>query len=255
MVFKQILLFILFVSNYTLIKAQYTTLVDRNFSAGFVKTDLTALTIRNYSVQYEKVVNKQTSISLRIKLIPGFSLPLKNLIINTAGQDDPNIIRTIENLRLSHFAITPELRFYVSKKGYGRGIYFAPFYRYAGFKTNDLTIDYEDGTFTKKRIRLSGKLTTHTGGIMLGAQLYIGKKLCLDGWILGPHYGTGNGGFTGFAKKSLNKVEQDNLRQELNNLDFLHIKKTVTLNNNKASLNLAGAWAGLRAGICVGLRY
>ena len=228
---------------------------DENNNPNIFKLNVTALAFKNYSVQYERVVSRKTSFALGVKLMPSTSLPFKNLIINTVGNNDPDLIKTIESLRLSHFAITPEFRFYLSSKGYGRGVYLAPFYRYATFKTSRLPLTYENGFNTENTLNMSGSLTSHTGGLMLGAQWNLGSRFSLDWWIVGPHFGAGKGIFEGIADKPLTPYEQNYLRNELENLDFPLIEKTVNVTSQGATMALKGPWAGVRAGISIGIRY
>jgi hypothetical protein len=183
--------------------------------------------------------------------MPSTTLPFKNLFLDS---DDPDTKKTIENFELSNFAITPEIRFYLSKKGYGRGFYVAPFYRYASFKTNTLNFDYE-GVGTSGTISLSGKVNANTGGFMLGAQWHLGKHLSLDWWILGPHYGAGTGTFVGISSQPLTQAEQNDLRQQLEDIDIPLVKETVSVNANGASMKLDGPWGGIRGGILLGFRF
>ena len=223
--------------------------------ANSIKINLTALTLKNYAVQYERILNKTVSVAVSLRTMPTTSIPFKNLILESIGDDDPDSREVIEKLRLSNFAFTPEVRFYVGRKGYGRGFYFAPFYRYASFKTNNLIINYENSANVTSSLGLSGKLTSNTGGLMIGAQWALGKYLCLDWWILGSHYGTGTGTFAGVPDRPLSPSEQNDLRQELEDLDIPLTEKTVNVNANSASLKLDGPWGGVRGGICLGVRF
>jgi hypothetical protein len=155
---------------------------------------------------------------------------------------------------MNNFAITPEVRFYLSKKGYGHGFYLAPFYRFAKYKTSTLSFDYE-GASTSGTINLSGDLTTHTGGLLIGSQWTLGKHVCLDWWIFGPHYGSGSGEFTGTSSQPLTTDEQNDLRQKLEDLDIPLTDKTINVNANGASMKLDGPWAWIRTGLSLGVRF
>ena len=220
-----------------------------------VKLNLPALVLKNISLQYERVLTRKSAVALSIRVMPKSTIPFKNLIIDEVGDDDPDTKETIEKVRFSNFAITPEFRWYVGREGYGKGFYIAPFYRFAGFKSHDLTFYYEDDFFNQQSIALSGKLTSHTAGILFGAQWVFGKSIVLDWWILGPHYGVGNGNFSGVSSTPLSPSEQDDLRQELEDLDIPLTNKTVTVNANGANLKLDGPWGGVRAGISLGVRF
>lgn len=220
----------------------------------FLKLNLTALVLKNYSFQYERMLSHKVSFALAYRSMPKSSLPLKNSILD-ASNNNPDTREAIDALRLSSSVLTPEFRFYMSKKGKGRGFYIAPFYRYASFKADGMKFDYTNSSNTKSSILLSGKLTAHTGGFLLGAQWPLGKHLCLDLWFLGPHYGAGNGEFDGVTTTPLTPAEQDNLRQSLNDFDIPLTKKTVTVTANGATMKLDGPWGGIRSGISFGFRF
>ncbi|MBO9681252.1 MAG: DUF3575 domain-containing protein [Flavisolibacter sp.] len=227
---------------------------NKQEQVNLVKLNLTALALKNYSFQYERTLNRKVSVALGVRTMPSTTLPFKNAIVKQVGDDDADTKNTIENFKLSNFSLTPEVRIYLSKKGYGRGFYLAPFYRYASFKTSTLNFDYE-GAGTSGTISLSGKLTANTGGLMLGAQWPLSKRLSLDWWILGPHYGSGTGEFTGKTSHTMTAEEQNDLRNQLNDLDIPLTDKTVTVNANGATLKLDGPWGGIRSGILLGFKF
>lgn len=151
----------------------------------FIKVNLTAILLKNYSIQYERILSRKFSFALSYRMMPATTLPFQSSILKSIGNDDPETTKTIENFRLSNYAITPEVRFYVSKKGFGRGFYIAPFYRYASFKTSNVDIFYTDSSDAQNSIKLSGKLSGTSGGILFGVQRFFGKHIVLDTWILG----------------------------------------------------------------------
>lgn len=222
-------------------------------SKDYLKINLTALVFKNYSFQYERSVSRHVSLALGLRTMPSSSLPFKNSLID--ANNNPDTKQAIEALRLKNFAATPEIRFYLSAKGFGRGFYMAPFYRYASFTASNMKFDYTNSSNTQSSIFLGGKLTANTAGILFGSQRAIGKFLCLDIWIFGPHYGSGNGNFSGIASTALTSAEQDEIRRSLNDLDIPLTKKTVTVNSSGASLKLDGPWGGIRAGLSLGVRF
>lgn len=221
----------------------------------FMKINLTAIALKNYSIQYERVLNKSISIAVSFRTMPTTSIPFKNLILKTVDEGDADTKETIENFRINDFAFTPEVRFYLSRKGYGRGFYIAPFYRYANFKATNLTFNYTNILNQENSIALAGKLTSNTGGLLFGAQWSVGKHMCIDWWIFGPHYGAGKGTFTGVASKPLTQEEQNDLRQTLEDLDIPLTNKTVNVNANGATLTLDGPWGGVRGGLSLGVKF
>jgi len=219
-----------------------------------IKVNLTSLPFKQYALQYERVLNRKFSFALGVRVMPASTLPFKQAILDAVG-DDPDTRDVLNRFQMSNMAITPEFRFYLSKRGYGRGFYLAPFYRYASYKTSKLEFDYDDGAGGTETINMTGKLTTNTGGLLLGAQWPLGKRLVLDWWILGPHYGSGNGKFSGISSQTMTPAEQDDLRTQLEDIDIPLTNTKVVVTANSASLELDGPWAGIRAGFSLGIRF
>lgn len=221
-----------------------------DFKRNLLKVNLPGLVVKNYSLQYERVMGKATSLALSLRTMPTSSIPLKGFILDLAD-NDPDTKDVLDKLRLSNFAITPEFRWYVGKRGYGRGFYIAPFYRYARFKSNDVVVEYDN----TESITLKGEQSAHTGGLLFGAQWFLGKTICLDWWILGPHYGSGDGLFTGVTDHLLSPQEQSSLRDALEDIDIPLVKEQITVTANGANVKFTGPWAGLRAGLSLGIRF
>lgn len=164
--------------------------------------------------------------------------------------DDPETTRQLEELKTGNFAFTPEVRFYLGKEAM-RGFYVAPFARYSKF-TASMPFEF-DVMGTAQTMPLSGDLKTFTGGIQLGAQWKLGNKLYLDWWMLGPQYGSAKGLLDG--KRSLNAQEQQALRDELQDVEIPFADTKTTVDANGARMDISGPWAGLRAGLSLGVRF
>lgn len=91
------------------------------------KVNLTALVLNNYMGQYERVLGKRVSVAISYRTMPESSVPFKSFILNQIDDPEGDAEEILNNLKLSNYAITPEIRFYMGKKGYGRGFYIAPF--------------------------------------------------------------------------------------------------------------------------------
>jgi hypothetical protein len=219
----------------------------------FIKINITALALNNYSLQYERALTRKISFAVTLRIMPYSGVPLKSSLLKTVNGDD-NTKQTIEDFRLSNTAITPEFRFYLSRRGYGRGFYIAPFYRYAIFKTNDIDIFYNDSSGAQNTIKLSGKLTSNTGGLLFGIQYPLGRHIILDLQLLGPHFGAAKGEFNGRSATPLTNDEQSSIRNSLD-LGIPLINTTTSTTANGASLKLNGSWGGIRSGICLGVRF
>jgi len=220
-----------------------------------IKVNLPPLLLKSYSLQYERVLGKEISVAVQYRTMPTTGLPFKDNILKLVDDEDPDTKKIIEDFKMSNYAITPEVRIYLSRKGYGRGFYFAPFYRYASFTSNDLNVFYTDDNNEEQSIKMSGKLTSNTFGLGMGAQSALGKRFVLDWSFFGPHYGSGKGVFSGTTSQPLTPDEQDDLREQLDDIDIPLTDKTVDVNANGASLKLDGPWAGWRFTIALGFRF
>lgn len=221
----------------------------------FFKINLTGIPLKNYSFCFERAVSRKISVSVSFRTMPSGSIPFQKLILKKIDANDLETRETIETLRLSNFAFTPELKLYLSKRGYGRGFYISFFYRYAQFRASPLLFEVEDSPVSSRKINFSGKFSANTGGLLFGVQWPIGKSLCLDLWLLGPHYGAGNGLFSSSPSPALTSNEQVDLRTKLEDLDIPLTNKTISVSANSASLKLDGPWGGIRSGINLGFRF
>jgi hypothetical protein len=218
-----------------------------------VKTNLTAYAFRNVNVSYERAIKKWVSINVGFGTVPSGDVPFLKNFVNDGESDFSNI-----NVGLTNFTIEP--RFYLGK-GYGKGFYFAPYYRYSNFKADDFiyNFEYNDGAGNSTEIPLdvSGKATANSVGLMMGVQFFLGKKdnWILDLWIIGGHYGSGKGDFNGISRTALTQDQQNQLRTDLVDLGIPIVEYEITTTANGAKIKLDGPWAGLRSGLSFGYRF
>lgn len=221
-----------------------------------VKFNVTSLLLNNYMIQYERVLSKRFSVALSYRFMPEGNLPFKSNILNLIGDDnDETAENIVNNMLLKNMAITPEVRFYVGKRGYGRGFYIAPFYRYAKFDAKNVRLTYDMEFAGSGSLDLSGDLKSNTFGVMFGAQWPLGKYFAIDWWILGPHIGFGSGHFNGLSSQPLGVFEQNEIRRELEDLDIPFADKTVEVNSTGAKVTLDGMWGGVRGGLSLVFKF
>lgn len=192
-------------------------------------------------------------MAVSYRTMPSTSIPFKSLVLEAVG-DDQDTRDIIERTKLSNYAVTPEVRFYLGE-GYGKGFYIAPFYRHVKFTTNEVPVSYTSGVSGTQTVTLSGDLTANTGGLLFGAQWLLGKHFCLDWWILGAHYGSGTGNFSGVPGTALNASQQQEIRQDLEDIDIPLTDKTVNVTANSVAVKLDGPFGGVRGGISIGFRF
>ena len=155
-----------------------------------LKINITSLPISNYGFQFERVLSKKISFVLGYRTMPLGGVPFKDNIVSATG-GDADMQKTLNQLSIPNSAITPEIRWYPGKKGYGRGFYIAPFARLGKFHGEGVKIEFSKTGGGTDNISLSGDLSSTTFGLLLGAQWSLGKRLCLDWQIIGPHFGSG----------------------------------------------------------------
>ena len=211
-----------------------------------VKTNVTAYAFRNINLTYERVINQRFSVAVGFGTMTKGSVPFSNSFIKDTEYANVEV-------GLTNFTIEP--RIYLGK-GYGHGFYLAPYYRYSSFDADNvvLNLDYGLGAVP---LKISGKATGNSGGLMIGAQWFLGKSenWVLDLWIVGAHYGKGKGDFRGNSSRPLTAYEQQELKKELDGLNIPFVRYTTTTDANGASMNVDGPWAGLRSGLSFGYRF
>lgn len=94
----------------------------------------------------------------------------------------------VDDLKMNGLGITPEFRYYTSKKGNMEGLYLASFLRYQNYELTEL------GN--------KGRLNTYGGGLLVGKQWIYSKGFSLD-LFAGPSYSAGNTKITS-GKNSFN---------------------------------------------------
>ncbi len=218
------------------------------------RTNLTGILFRNYSLEYERVLNRRFSVGLGYRIMPGGPLPLAKSIggLVDGGNNSSDLRSAIEAFQISSNAITPSVRFYPTSKGYGRGFYLSAFYRNVNYKIDGLHYTYDNGT---KSVDLEGKLKTNTFGFTIGKQWTIGRYFVVDYTILGFMYGSANGTLIGNYTQSLSEQDQKTLQDALNGIEVPFVKAQAEVGANKATVNLDGPWAGFRTGISIGIRF
>jgi hypothetical protein len=222
-----------------------------------IKTNLSSYALNNYNITYERSFLKKLSFSVGFRYMPKSSLPsafkdeVEKLI------DNKNI--KISEFQLGNFAITPELRLYFGV-GKMKGFYIAPYARYASFDIQ-LPVTYDDQNGTNLTVPFTGKINSISGGVLLGVQTQIFKKLVLDIWIVGGHYGSSSGTITAVTPNlgpDKNAIAWKNLQASLDgfNVDGPFKFSGKVTSSTTAEIYETGPWAGVRAlGLSLGVRF
>ena len=175
----------------------------------------------NFSLQYERVLSKSISAAASFSYMPENTIPvyIADQFIKMANENsdegiDAETEDIIRNLLISSYTITPEVRFYLGKKGYGRGFYTALFYRYGHYEVSNVPMPYTNDLDEDITINTTGNITSHTGGFLLGYQWALGKHMCLDWQMFGPHFGVSSGDFLGLPSSPLSAQDQTDIEEE-----------------------------------------
>ncbi len=220
-----------------------------------IKTNLTGYIFRNYNLTYERSLTRWLSIAVSYGKIPEGEIPFSKQFL----EEEDAAEFGLDEVQFSSTQFTIEPRFYLGK-GYGRGFYFAPYYRQTTMQIDNLVynISFENDDAATP-VTLSGKMNGNGFGLMLGSQWTIGKKnnWIIDWWIAGAHYGTSDGNFDGISDRVLTPQEQAELQEALEGIDIsvANFETTITTNARGAKIALTGPWVGLRSGLSFGYRF
>lgn len=221
-----------------------------------IKTNLSGIALGNYHVTYERAVFKNMSLSVSYRYMPKRLVPLKSTLDKYITSEDV----FFGDFQMGNTAITPEFRFYFGL-GKMKGFYVAPYGRFAKF---DLSVPVKyvasslPGSPTKYAT-FSGTINSFSGGLMIGTQFQIFKKLVLDIWMLGAHYGNSTGQLDATnITPAMTSLEQQSLQATLNDLKEIGPFKFEgkVVNSTTAYAKSVGPWAGIRGlGINLGIRF
>lgn len=220
-----------------------------------IKINLTSLAFKNASIQFERVMSRNTSLALGVSFLPKTGLPFASTLSEKFG-DNADAQRAIETTKLSNFTITPEFRFYVGKKGAPNGFYIAPFARYQHMNFEQV-YSYTAGNGKMHYPVIGGKINNFGGGLLFGAQWKLSKNLNFDWWIAGPLYGSSSGNLVGLDDMSdLSAADRADLENDIESVDLPLTKLDATIGQNRIDVKLSGPYVGIRAfGFALGLRF
>lgn len=216
-------------------------------SKNMAKVNLSAFTFKGYGLQYERQISKRFTVALGYSTIPKGVIAYQSEIEDAIDDSSVNV----GDFKLGTSIFTPEVRFYVGKRGAFHGFYFAP---YARISTYNMAVPVEINSNPARTVLFDGKLNNFTGGLMLGSNFKLSKSLYLDWWILGASAGSGKGNL--IAATTLSSSEQADLKRELDELDVPFTDIQSVVNSNGATVKTTGTMFGVRGlGINLGIRF
>lgn len=243
-----------------------TELPEEPVGKNMIKFNILPLLGGKFAFEYERAITDRISAAAAISLRPEKKLPFQSTVQDLVDDEDLN--KLINSFKSSNFSITPEIRFYLSKRGLFRGFYMAPYLKYARYKASvpfdfDVAVE-ESGTEVYSRtetIPLEGTIKSFTGGFSLGFNFKLSRQLHLDWRLIGPGYGSGNGKVSGTM--ALNADEQQALREsmedlkvDMSDLPLGGIKMEYDIRDNGTDIHIKRSpWAAIRTGLSIGYRF
>lgn len=230
-----------------------------------VKFNLLTLIGGKFAFEYERPLTNRISVGATLNFRPKKGIPFGSTVKNVVDDEDLNDL--IDNFKSSNFSITPEARFYVSKRAPFRGFYIAPYVKYASYGASlpyDFEVDVENGgtdIYSRtETIPLKGSIQGFTAGVSFGTHFKLARNIYLDWRIIGPGYGSSKGNISG--QMALDADEQAALRESMDDLKSdmsdlpLGIKIDYDVNANGAEVKvLRSPWAGIRSGLSIGYKF
>lgn len=221
-----------------------------------LKANLLGTPLRNYGFYAERVLGKRVSFVIGVNKMPTGKIPYLDLFIDN---------ERITDLEVSSFAIMPEIRFYLSKSGYGKGFYIAPYYKYEQFNADNYSVEFSDENSITQTVTLNGNLNTQGAGAIIGVQWLLGKRknITIDWGIVGAHYGINRGDFDGKSSYSLSEKDQKEVKRvieeefsDISISDIFSVKiESVDIDANSAKAKISSPWAFIRSNLSVGIRF
>ncbi|QCR24843.1 DUF3575 domain-containing protein [Pontibacter sp. SGAir0037] len=225
-----------------------------------MKINLSSLALGNYSFSYERSLTPKISFVAGYRFMPEQSagdMWISKEISKRFLDEDDELRSDLDKIQLSNNAVTGEFRFYTGKKPGARGFYVSVYGRYTTIKTNYI-YDYETQN-TSYQLPLQADMKGFGGGLMIGSQWLIAKRVTFDWYIIGAHYGKLKGDLAAVRDLSpLSASQKAELEQDIEDIlvigDKQYIDATVTDQGVTGKLN--GPLAGIRGlGFNIGIAF
>jgi len=243
----------------TTASASYTAKLKmdkKNYPKNNIKMNIPGMILfNNYHFSYERMLTRKISVTGSFRLMPTKSVTSTTLgkkvaekFINASDYND---------VTASNKAYTLECRFYGGKHPGARGFYFALYGRYTDF---DIYYPYDFYSETNQHYLIPLNSTIHGigGGIGMGAQWLIAKRITLDWNISGVHFGSLNGNAAGKTDlSSLSEKDKQKLEEDINSLIDIAGKKYIssTVTNEGVQATIKGPFIGIKTGISIGIAF
>jgi hypothetical protein len=214
-----------------------------------IKVNLSSLVLRNYHIQYERKIVSKLTVNVGFRTMPKGKLPWQDQLVKYAGLDNESI--ELGRFQIGNTAFTLEPRIYLSKKAM-KGFYIGPYARWASFDLAlPFQVKYNDPAPKSDPVDFTGKVKSFSGGLKIGTQFSIGKRIALDICWIGGHFGSSKGDLN-FAGDLSNSNKRTAVENTLRDFDPSPFKIKYTVTNAGAQIQSDGPWAGF-SGLAVSL--
>ena len=209
------------------------------------------MALKNYNFSYER------SLSRKVTFVAGYRyMPLSTIgdisLIKTVAEkylaDNDGLRNDLSNISTGNKTYTGEFRFYGGKHPGARGFYLSLYGRYTNMQVN-YNYSYTTASNQKYMVPLQSSLKGYGGGVMLGSKFLIAKRVTVDWYIIGGHYGKISGDGQGITNLStLSSTDKSKLKSQLES-DFTVQNQslvTATVDNAGVKAKVDGPFIGLR---------
>jgi hypothetical protein len=234
---------------------------NQPYYQNIVKTNLSTIALGNYGITYERLIARKISASLGYRFMPKTFLtktPLTEKVMDFFKEGDGEITQQLDKLQMSGNAITAEIRFYTGRRPGAKGFYAGVYGRYSSFKY-DYPYDFERPDGALVLVPMKGKSSGIGGGVILGGQFNVHKRVIVDLFIIGGHYGSMSGKVDAPTDLSmLDEQERADLKSEVESLIEIGGKKNITadVRNDGLYADVKLPFLGVRGlGLTVGFAF
>lgn len=160
------------------------------FRKNIIKVNLSSFVLYNNSLSYERSLSRKITFVAGYRYMPettATSAFLAQEAIDRYGNGDKDFERDANSTIIGNNTFTGEVRFYSGKYAGARGFYLSLYGRYMDVTASVPSVFETDTRYYP--LNYEGTLKGIAGGAMIGAQWLIAKRVTLDWYILGGHYG------------------------------------------------------------------
>jgi hypothetical protein len=242
-------------------KEEETVSIGKEYHKNNIKVNLLALSMTNFSFQYERALSRKFSVAMGASIRPLGNLPFNGFIHKQLKNQttDTAAFNFIDRAKISSWAFTPEVRYYLGHKPLN-GFYLAPFARVSG-QTLDWNYLFLDQSNLQHDINFKGYATTLTFGLMFGCQWHLSNRLLIDWWMLGPSYGSVVLNLNANTDMTVLSAQDRATLQDKVNSVFNDVGKTYNIGSstevkdNGVFFSASAPFASIRTGFCIGLSF